>query len=61
MPDEYLIRKLIAKRKKTRRSREDVAQLVGVSTMTIYRWEKEIPERVSKAVKEQIKQALKKM
>jgi DNA-binding XRE family transcriptional regulator len=41
-------------RKKYNLSREDLASKVGVSYMTIYRWETKPPKRQNKVIKEKL-------
>lgn len=45
-------------REKYKLSREDLASKVGVSYMTIYRWEKGIIKRPNKVIKEKLERIM---
>ena len=46
-------------RKRFNLSREDVASKVGVSHMTIWRWEKGLVKNINKVIKEKLDQVMK--
>lgn len=45
-------------RKKYNLSREDLASKVGISYMTIYRWEIKPPKRPNKVIKEKLERVI---